>query len=160
MATRAQQFDSGKEVTEDNGMGAKILEATNDPASSAIHIEPPGAENVMKSRDSHHSLWSHALWQQRSRHSELPRPSMGAWYAHLRFWSKDLGMARTNGLGRLDSILQTTAADASSSAQATHCLSTTIANWHRHWLLSPQLSVFPLALTRFDVLVLNSPFLF
>jgi hypothetical protein len=85
MTTRAQQFDSGKEVTEDNGMGTKILEATNDPASSAMHIEPPGAENVMKSTDSHHSLWSHALWQQRSRHSELPRPSMGAWHAHLRF---------------------------------------------------------------------------
>jgi hypothetical protein len=41
MDTRAQQFDSGKEATEDNGMGAEMLEATDIPASSAMHTELP-----------------------------------------------------------------------------------------------------------------------
>ena len=58
LTTRTQQFDSRKEVTENNGMDAEMLGATDVPASSAMHIEPPEVDNVMKSRDSHHSPWS------------------------------------------------------------------------------------------------------
>jgi hypothetical protein len=47
-----------KEVTKDDGMDAEMREATDVPASSAMHIEPSEVENVMKSRDSHHSPWS------------------------------------------------------------------------------------------------------
>jgi hypothetical protein len=96
----------GKEVTEDYGMDAEMLEATDVPASSAM-------QRTSRNREIRTIPRCHAPG---SKYLDIANslPFYGSMVCAPEIWSNDLGM------GKITS--QTTAADVSSPAQVAHCL--------------------------------------